>query len=94
MWFLGNRVNEKDASTLASFQTVFLTSAAFVITGLPRILVMMVPVGYIPYPIVVAIFWLFNANSILNAVIYSFKFREFRCVAKKLCGCQNEVNVA
>ena len=90
---IGNRVHEKDASTLAGFQTVFLTSAVFIATGLPRILVAMFPVGYIPYPIIVTTFWLYNANSILNTMIYGYKFREFREVAKKLCGSQNEVNI-
>ena len=90
---IGNRINDKDASLLAGRQTVFLTSATFISTGLPRFIVAVFPVGYIPYYISVTTFWLFNANSILNTVIYCYKFKEVRQVAKKLFSRQNEVSI-
>ena len=91
----GNIVHRTDAATLAAFQSVLLTSVAFVATGLPRFIVILAPVGYIPHYLNVIMMWLNNANSILNTVIYGYKFKEFRMVAKKLmCRkiCLNKVN--
>ena len=80
----GTTIQETDASNLAAFQSVFLTSVLFVITGMPRIILLIFPAKYIPYSVTLLLTWLFYGNSICNTVIYGYKFKRFRLVARKL----------